>query len=314
MSESSEYFDVEAFRDIQKKGKNNNKKLLILVKWEGYPESDNTWEPVENIPPSTAIDLLDELKNNKKMAKKRGLIDEAIEVFRIMKDAEDKEDKEENDPSKRREAAEKDEFKEQGKQNFVNGFRVKPIKSNNDEGLANDSFNCSFTIFDKNKQIKNVESCERAKANKAGPKAHNSQQRPEKAAEDQSKDMLLNSTIKMMGANQQKEKAPEPANLKISLSKEKEIHTPKATEGMFQVKYGDITINNSGIKVVKMRIDNNGTMLTKQLSDLQYEVQVTENPHELMYILYEKLNQAHMLIRSFQERVKLHNEKFKHDN
>ena len=29
--------------------KTEKKKVLYLVKWAGYPDSDNTWEPIDNI-------------------------------------------------------------------------------------------------------------------------------------------------------------------------------------------------------------------------------------------------------------------------
>lgn len=40
-----EIFVVEAIR----KHVYRNNKLLYYVKWQGYPESDNTWEPEENL-------------------------------------------------------------------------------------------------------------------------------------------------------------------------------------------------------------------------------------------------------------------------
>ena len=40
-------YEVEAIRNHQHFGK--NKKLQYLLKWKGYPESDNTWEPVKQL-------------------------------------------------------------------------------------------------------------------------------------------------------------------------------------------------------------------------------------------------------------------------
>ncbi len=42
-----EQYEVETIRSHQCHGK--RKQLQYLVKWKGYPESDNTWEPVDHI-------------------------------------------------------------------------------------------------------------------------------------------------------------------------------------------------------------------------------------------------------------------------
>ena len=43
--EEEENYEVE--RILEKKGV--GKKLRYLVKWKGWPEEDNTWEPLENL-------------------------------------------------------------------------------------------------------------------------------------------------------------------------------------------------------------------------------------------------------------------------
>jgi len=45
MIEGEEQYEVEAIRAHRWQ----NNKLRYLIKWKGYPESDNTWEPVGNI-------------------------------------------------------------------------------------------------------------------------------------------------------------------------------------------------------------------------------------------------------------------------
>jgi hypothetical protein len=45
MIEGEEQYEVEAIRSHQ----HNRCKLQYLIKWKGYPESDNTWESVENV-------------------------------------------------------------------------------------------------------------------------------------------------------------------------------------------------------------------------------------------------------------------------
>jgi hypothetical protein len=40
-----EQYEVEAIRARRQR----NNKLQYLIKWKGYPESDNTWKPVGNV-------------------------------------------------------------------------------------------------------------------------------------------------------------------------------------------------------------------------------------------------------------------------
>src|SRR5216683_5474766 len=42
-----EQYEVEAIRSHRCHGR--KQQLQYLVKWKGYPESDNTWEPVDHI-------------------------------------------------------------------------------------------------------------------------------------------------------------------------------------------------------------------------------------------------------------------------
>jgi hypothetical protein len=45
MIEGEEQYEVKAIRAHWRR----NHKLQYLIKWKGYPESDNTWEPIDNI-------------------------------------------------------------------------------------------------------------------------------------------------------------------------------------------------------------------------------------------------------------------------
>jgi hypothetical protein len=45
--EGKEQYEVETIRSNQRHGK--RKQLQYLIKWKGYPESDNTWKPVTNL-------------------------------------------------------------------------------------------------------------------------------------------------------------------------------------------------------------------------------------------------------------------------
>ena len=51
--DNEEQYEVEAIRSHRYHGK--RKQLQYLVKWKGYPESDNTWEPADHL---QAPDLL----------------------------------------------------------------------------------------------------------------------------------------------------------------------------------------------------------------------------------------------------------------
>ena len=60
--EEEENYEVE--RILEKKGV--GKKLRYLVKWKGWPEEDNTWEPVDNL--TNAKDLIEAFEKNLKSA------------------------------------------------------------------------------------------------------------------------------------------------------------------------------------------------------------------------------------------------------
>jgi hypothetical protein len=45
MIKGEEQYEVEAIRAHRWR----NNKLQYLIKWKGYPESDNTWEPISNV-------------------------------------------------------------------------------------------------------------------------------------------------------------------------------------------------------------------------------------------------------------------------
>jgi hypothetical protein len=45
--DNQEQYKVKAIRDHQRRGKKWS--LQYLIKWKGYPESDNTWEPVKHV-------------------------------------------------------------------------------------------------------------------------------------------------------------------------------------------------------------------------------------------------------------------------
>jgi len=61
-SDSEDFFTVEKIIDKKKEGK----KLFYLVKWEGYPEEQNTWEPVANL--SNVKDLVKEFEKKNELS------------------------------------------------------------------------------------------------------------------------------------------------------------------------------------------------------------------------------------------------------
>ena len=59
------------------------KKLQYLVKWLGYPESDNTWEPVENL---CADDLIQDYKHHWQGAAQQAVAAIHLRVAKAMED------------------------------------------------------------------------------------------------------------------------------------------------------------------------------------------------------------------------------------
>ena len=56
--DGEEEFEVEKIIDMKQMGR--GRKTYYLVKWKGYPTSDNSWEPRENI---HADELIKEFQN-----------------------------------------------------------------------------------------------------------------------------------------------------------------------------------------------------------------------------------------------------------
>ena len=85
------FYIVERIEDIADAKSRNVKSragVSIFIKWEGYPLSDNTWEPIENLNLVNAVDMLEGLYTNPKVnvnSRKRILIDKAVEYIRRKK-------------------------------------------------------------------------------------------------------------------------------------------------------------------------------------------------------------------------------------
>jgi hypothetical protein len=63
--DGEEEYKVEKILDMKQKGRGH--KMHYLIKWEGYPTSDNSWEPEENI---QAKDLIKEYKEEQQRQSK----------------------------------------------------------------------------------------------------------------------------------------------------------------------------------------------------------------------------------------------------
>ena len=65
--DGEEEFEVEQILGMKQMGRRH--KTHYLVKWKGYPTSDNSWEPEENL---NAKELITEFKQSSKLKKTRG--------------------------------------------------------------------------------------------------------------------------------------------------------------------------------------------------------------------------------------------------
>ena len=59
--EGEKYYHVEQILDHRTRGRNPNTRTEYLVKWKGYDESNNTWEPAQNLTP----DLIEQYNSSR---------------------------------------------------------------------------------------------------------------------------------------------------------------------------------------------------------------------------------------------------------
>src|SRR6266702_3704876 len=64
-------FEVEKILDVQPRGR--GRKMHFLVKWKGYPTSDNSWEPRENLHTDRLITEYNKKKESQAEPKKKGV-------------------------------------------------------------------------------------------------------------------------------------------------------------------------------------------------------------------------------------------------
>ena len=87
MSSKDIQYNFETIRDIKRSTINGKRKILVFVKWEGYEEKDNSWEPLENFTHHTCEDELYDLRETDISRYKKGLINEALDYFGKIQEA-----------------------------------------------------------------------------------------------------------------------------------------------------------------------------------------------------------------------------------
>jgi len=80
--EGEQEFKVEKILDAQQKGKGH--KMHFLVKWKGYPISDNFWEPRENLHTDELIEEYNKKKQEQMKPKKKGHKSKGVETEGII--------------------------------------------------------------------------------------------------------------------------------------------------------------------------------------------------------------------------------------
>jgi hypothetical protein len=82
MSEASDY-EVEHLVSIRRNAPSNGHcGIRVLIKWKGFSEKSNTWEPLENLTPASAPALLEELESAvRNNSVKRQMVKEALGII-----------------------------------------------------------------------------------------------------------------------------------------------------------------------------------------------------------------------------------------
>ncbi len=80
--EGEQEFEVKKILDVQPRGQ--GRKMHFLVKWKGYPTSDNSWEPRENLHADRLITEYNKKKQEQTQPKKKGVKSQRARTDKII--------------------------------------------------------------------------------------------------------------------------------------------------------------------------------------------------------------------------------------
>lgn len=298
MTESSEYFEIEAFRDILKR-KQKVDNIFVYVKWQDFPENSNTWEPLCNLPVKESIEMLIELKKIRTMQSKNKLIDEAIRKLQHMHyerihNVGIKNDHLQSSPEKSIKLICITSVVK--KENIVN-------KRKNDENLTDlhikecqvvsniEHFNTQQNINDNDSKV-NIHALMDPPAGTIMPRNIESSQQ------------LIPLNILPKGIELQLTPSFTFIKQDTSLQPNRLLSSNSDTS----IKYVDIAMAAGQLRVTKLVIDNQGKVLEVLRPYVTDEVKTTTNSEELLKLLTNKLLSAENTIKEIQMKLKEHNE------
>ena len=291
MSESSsEYFTIEFLKDIKTKGRGANRKILVYVKWENYSASYNTWEPLNNLTLPCAIDLLEELRLVIIDAKKIKLVQEALEFM------------------KKEQEEEEEEIKKESQEEIATDINNNPGTSIDRKSKSLENKPKSSTIpeiFDNMRSIHVETNClgnRTANNNTKSPAINLKMGQRQSSSKTNVNKNLNNATNYIKLPLYKPESHQKSSKGKLQDKSKKKLH---------DILYQDIMIGDDNIKVVKATLNAEKEILSKKIILLKSEIEITQNPKELMQLMFDKLLSADAIIKSFQSKIKQHNAKFR---
>lgn len=314
MSESSEYFEIENLRDIKVKGRGAKRQIMVEIKWENYPETNNTWEPLENVTLAFAPELLADLKKAKDMKKKQSLIDEAIELIKVRRkeqamDRDGELDHEKENPENevnRSITPELNKDKESATHSPTKkSDRRKDNKSVDDRRSTNEGVILNRGVKRKirtsSTDIMNNKTAIGSKPNYHIPQ--NKINKNQKSISSVTNNKQAATTSVGERVTTKIDRTPDP--------KDSSLFGYKHDAPLYTTKYTDVEITEGKLYTVKLTVDSNGNIMGKRVVEVENEFNSSENLGDLFSLIVSGMLNADQVIKGFQDNVRKHNEKCK---